>query len=253
MKNVYLLTPQKNNSLVKEVIYKKGKLNLSIFSSWKKCVLILDNIPKSKIIDGIKITEFKNIEFKENKFDFKSKLVLPDELTEVERKKLKNIFKDGFTWMLDSEGWKPNKLIYRLQGEFNATSVPVHKLTLFTSEIELVHRSITTAEFEDYSKNGMPRSLFEDSVETSAPIFDDLTSLTIDEVEVPGFQKNFKIKYDIAVKDAAFEPQPDNKKLKTKEIHYSVIGESWIKRSWYDLIIYEAFDFSKIEISVYRD
>ena len=36
-------------------------------------------LPKSKIIDGIKITEFKNIQFKENEFDFKTKLVLPDE------------------------------------------------------------------------------------------------------------------------------------------------------------------------------
>ena len=253
MKNVYLVMPKKNNSLVKEEIYKKGKLKLSISSTWKKCVLITDNIPKSKIIDGIKITEFKNIQFKENEFDFKTKLVLPDELTETEREKLKNIFKDGFTWMLDSEGWKPSKLVYRLKGEFNAPSVPVHKLTLFTSEIELIHRSITSEEFQDYSKNGMPRSLFEDSVETSAPIFDDLTSLTIDEVEVPNFQKNFKIQYDLAVKDTAFEPAPFNNKLKTKETHYAVIGESWIKRSWYDLIIYEDFDFSKIEISVSRD
>ena len=253
MKNVYLVIPQKNNSLVKEEIYKKGKLKLSISSTWKKCVLITDSIPKSKIIDGIKITEFKNIQFKENEFDFKTKLVLPDELTETEREKLKNIFKDGFTWMLDSEGWKPSKLVYRLKGEFNAPSVPVHKLTLFTSEIELIHRSITSEEFQDYSKNGMPRSLFEDSVETSAPIFDDLTSLTIDEVEVPNFQKNFKIQYDLAVKDTAFEPAPFNNKLKTKETHYAVIGESWIKRSWYDLIIYEDFDFSKIEISVSRD
>ncbi len=75
MKNVYLVMPQKNNSLVKEEIYKKGKLKLSIFTSWKKCVLITDSIPKSKIIDGIKITEFKNIQFKENKFDFKTKLI----------------------------------------------------------------------------------------------------------------------------------------------------------------------------------
>lgn len=253
MTNIYLVTPQKSNSLIKEEIYKKGKITFSVFSTWKKCVLLVDRVPKSKVIDDIKVTEFLNIQFKENEYEFENKLVLPIELSNNEKLKIKNIIKDGFTWMLDSEGWKSKKSIYKLYGEFSAVSVPVHKLTLFTSEIELVHRSITSEEFNEYSKNGMPRSLFEDSVETSSPIFDELTSLSIDEVEIPEFNKNFKIKYDLAVKDAAFDPPPANIKLKSKQIQYAVIGESWIKRSWYDLVIYEKFDFSKIEISVSRD
>jgi hypothetical protein len=253
MKNIYLVTPQKSNSLVKEEIYKKGKLKLTILSTWKKCVILVDSIPKSKTIDGLKITEFKNIEFKANRYDFKNSLNLPDELSKNEKSKIKEILKDGFTWMLDREGWKSIKSVYKVRGEFNSINVPVHKLTLRTSQIELVHRSITSEEFEDYSKNGMPRSLFEDSILTSDPKFDELTSLYIDEVELPEFSKNFKIKYDQAVIDDNFKFPKIKTKAKKNEIDYAVIGESWIKRSCYDLIIYEEFDFSKLEILISRD
>ena len=91
MKNIYLVTPQKSNSLVKEEIYKKGKLKLTILSTWKKCVILVDSIPKSKTIDGLKITEFKNIEFKANRYDFKNSLNLPDELSKNEKSKIKEI------------------------------------------------------------------------------------------------------------------------------------------------------------------
>jgi hypothetical protein len=115
MKNVYLVTPQKINSLVKEEIYKKGKITFSIFSTWKKCIILVDRIPRSKATDNVKITEFANVQFKENEYDFKNKLVLPIELSEVEKFKIKNIIKDGFTWMLDSAGWKLKKSIYFLK------------------------------------------------------------------------------------------------------------------------------------------
>ena len=253
MKNIYLVTPKKSNSLVKEEVYKKGKLTFTILSTWKKCVILIDSIPKSKTIDGLKITEFKDIEFKSNGYDFKNSLNLPDEISKIEKSKIKEILKDGFTWMLDREGWKSIKSIYRLRGEFNSINVPVHKITLYTSEIELVHRSITSEEFEDYSKNGMPRSLFEDSILTSEPKFDELTSLYIDDAELSEFSKIFKIKYDQAVIDSNFKTPKTNTKSKKNQIHYSVIGESWIKRSCYDLIIYEEFDFSKLEILVSRD
>ena len=253
MKNLFLISPQAANALIKEDVYQKGQSKLSIVSKWKKCLILAKSIPKSKTIDGTKSTEFKSIEFKENRSGFTRKLILPTEINKAEALKLKRIFRDGFTWLIDKEGWKHKKSSYKLSGEFSANSVPVHNLTLATSEIELVHRAITPSEFEDFSKNGMPRSLFEDSVATSSPIFDDLTSLTIDEVEIPYFTKDFKIKYDLAINKAKFESPASKWDSQNQEIKYAVIGESWIKRSWYDLTIYESFDLSKLNISISRN
>ena len=44
MNNAFLVTPQKNQSFVKEEIYKKGSATFSIISTWKSCVLIVENI-----------------------------------------------------------------------------------------------------------------------------------------------------------------------------------------------------------------
>jgi len=253
MKHLFLISPQAANALIKEDVYQKGQLKLSIISTWKKCVVLAESIPKSKMIDGIKFTEFKNIDFKENRSGFTRKLILPSEMDKSAALKLKRIFRDGFTWVIEREGWRHKKSSYKLRGEFSANSVPVHNLTLATSEIELVYRAITPSEFEDFSKNGMPRSLFEDSVETSSPIFDDLTSLTIDEVEIPYFNKDFKIKYDQAIDQAKFEPLASKSESQNQEIKYAVIGESWIKRAWYDLTIFESFDLSKLNISISRN
>lgn len=253
MSNVNLVTPKKNNSLVKEEIYKKGKQTFSIVTTWKNCVLIVDKIPKSKLSDGVKFIEFSDVDFKDGRYDNKSSLALPDDLSDSDKKAIKKHFKDGYLWLLSDEGWKSHKTVFKLKGEFDLVNVPVHKVTLFTSEIELVHKSLSKAEFDDYAKNGMPQSEFEDSVDNTAPIFDEMTSLSIDDEEIADFQNLFRIKYDLAVKNAGFEKLASTKVKNQKDLQYAVIGESWIKRSWYDLTIYEDFDFEKIEINVSRD
>lgn len=253
MSNVNLVTPKQNNSLVKEEIYKKGKQTLSILTTWKKCVLVVDNIPKSKLIDGVKFSEFSNVGFKDGQHENKSSLVIPDELSEIDKKTIKKHVKDGYLWALINEGWKPHKTVYRLKGEFEVANVPVHKVTLFTSEIQLVHKSLSKAEFDNYAADGMPQSEFDDSIDNEAPIFDESTSLSIDDEEIPNFQQFFKVKYDLAVNNAGFEREAATKVKSQNELQYAVVGESWIKRSWYDLTIYEDFDLEKIKIEVFRD
>ena len=56
-----------------------------------------------------------------------------------------------------------------------------------------------------------------------------------------------------AVKKANLARPSEKKKIKSSELKYAVVGEYWIKRAWYYLIIYEDFDFSKISIDVSRD
>jgi hypothetical protein len=74
--------------------------------------------------------------------------------------------------------------------------------------------------------------------------------------EIPNFQKLFKQKYDQAVKEYEIEFPPSkksNKKNAKSNLSYAVVGDRWIKRSWYKLTIYEEFDFSKIIIHISRD
>jgi hypothetical protein len=251
MKNVFLITPKKNNSLLKEEIYKKGKHVFSILTSWKKCVLIVDKVPKPQLIDGVKTTEFANIDFKEGEYDCKQTLMLADKSGDAENKKIRKIFKDGFYhYSFLDEGWKLHKIVYRLKGELSSQNVPVHKITLCTAQIELVYQVLSKAEFEDFAANGMPQSLYDDAVDNTGFIFDASTGLSIDDLELQDFQNQFKVKYDKAVEDANFGEAPVSK---AKEIQYAVVGESWTNRSWYDLTIYEDFDFSKIEVVVLRD
>lgn len=255
MSNVNLVTPKKNNSLVKEEIYKKGKQTFSILTTWKNCVLIVDKIPKSKLIDGVKFTEFSDVDFRDGRYDSKESLAIPDDVSDSDKKAIKKHFKDDYDYQMrwGEEGWKPHKTVFRLKGEFDSVNVPVHKLTLFTNEIELVHKSLSKAKFNDYASNGMPQSEFEDSVDKTAPIFDEITLLLIDDEEIADFEKLFKVKYDLAVNNAGFEKPAATKVKSQKNLQYAVVGESWIKRSWYDLTIYEDFDFEKITIDVSRD
>ena len=62
---------------------------------------------------------------------------------------------------------------------------------------------ISKEKFDEYKTNGMPfedYQEFDGESEYCRPIFDDLTSLSIDDIELPEFQKLFKEKYSIAVK-----------------------------------------------------
>jgi len=258
MPTTYLVTPLKKNSIIEEQIFKKGKQTFSVIKTWSKGVLITESKPISKIVDGKKITQFKSFKFKENRFDYKKKLVLPEDLSENESKGLKKLHKsdDLYGWNLDEYGWKSHKYDYTVIGEYEIKQVPVHQLTLFSSEQELQILPLTKEQVTEFSKNGLPQSLLyelSDSTEVCAPVFDERTSLSIDDEELPDFYEKFKVKYDAALKEANFPKLPKTKKVKSADLRYALVNESWIKRSWYELTIYEDFDFSKLQIHISRD
>jgi hypothetical protein len=98
--------------------------------------------------------------------------------------------------------------------------------------------SISKYQFNEYRTEGMPYSdyaAFEDSVEFNGPIFDELTSLSVDDVEISDFQKIFSKKYDLALKQYEKESNGSIKLLALTSCFqmttmYSIIeSEEWCK------------------------
>ena len=258
MHSTFFVTPLNKNALVNEKIFKKGKHTFSVISTYSKCVLIANNIPKSKQVKGLKYTIFKNFDFKEGGSNYKRKLILPDDLDEEESKLLKQLFKSDYiySWRLKEHGWKSFKETYLLIGEFESIEVPVHRLTLFSSEQELQIMFLSKEQVHEICKNGLPQSLIDElsgESEVSAPVFDERTTLTIDDKEVPDFYKKFKIKYDNARKRKIIFDSSKNIDITSSEHKFALIGENYIKRSWYQLTIYEDFDFSNLDINISRE
>jgi hypothetical protein len=258
MRTAYLVTTLTKNSIVEEQIFKKGKQTFSLINTWERGVLISETIPKSKVVDGNKVATLKNFKFKENEFDYKKKLVLPDDLSDADSKALKKLFKsdDLKSWNLEEYGWSSSKCNYTLIGEFDYKKIPVHQLTLFCSEKELQIFFLTKTQVNQYSKEGLQQSVLDNfpfSVDVTDPVFDERTLLSVNDEEIPDFFNKFKVKYEKALKNEEFPAISKHKKVKKSELEFAIVTENWIKRSWYELIIYEDFDFSKLKIYISRD
>ena len=205
------------------------------------------------------ITNLKELTFKTHAYDSIQKLIISDEVPEEDVKIIKREYRKDNIYFIDEFGWRASKTTYILHGQFDYKKVPVHELTLFTSEIQGLLMKIGREKFNEYKKIGMPYSdyeEFEENTSYSGPIFDELTTLTIDDVEIPNLKNLFKTKYGEAVKQYEKENKKTTKAKKKNPKstpEYAVIGEKWIKRSWYKLTIYEEFDFSKLHIYISRD
>ena len=259
MTTKFLIRPLKTNALLREDFYKKGKSTFCIESMWKECLIIVDKKPNSKNIDSKKVTVLNNPTLIDHQYDYKKKLVTSEGMSDSDKKLIRKKYRDNDLYSIDDDGWKSSKETYTLFGDFEIKEVPVHELTLFTSEVEGLVMTITKKQFDEYRTEGMPYSdyeEFEGSTEYCSPIFDEMTLLSVDGVEISNFQKLFKQKYDQAVKEYEIEFPPNkksNKKNAKSSLSYAVVGDRWIKRSWYKLTIYEEFDFSKIIIHISRD
>ena len=256
----YLVQPKKKNALTRKVVYKKGKQSFAIISTWDTCKILVNEMPKPKISNSVKTIKFKDLDFHENAYGYKDKLVLSENCKDSDIKIIRKHFKEGQLYSLEYDyDWKISKTSFALMGDYESLEVPVHYLELFSSEVELMEKRITKEEFEQYKNEGMSYEEFSDlsdDTEVSAPIFDELTTLSVDDVEVADFQKQFNVLYQKALSEHKKKHPPPNKSSKVpkkSELSYAVVGERWIKRSWHDLTIYEEFDFSKLEIQISKD
>jgi len=259
MSTKFLITPKRKNSLIKQEFYKKGKQSFYIESKWNECSILLDKKPKSKIVDGKKVTIFKNMSFKDGEYNYKKRLVIPDDVSAEDKKILRKKFKDFSFYSIDDYGWKQSKEIFTLLSEFDIKEVPVHQLTLFSSENEYLVMKITKEKFNEYKDNGMPYEdylEFDGETEVSAPNFDERVSLSIDDIDIPNIQELLQLKYNEAIKQYQNSNpvvKKSKKKIKSADLVYAVIEERWIKRSWRSLTIYEEFDIDKLVINISRD
>jgi hypothetical protein len=258
MTNKFLVIPKKKNSVVKQEFYRKGKQSFYIEKIYSRPEILLDTKINTKKYDAISGMILKKYSFKEGEYDYKTKLVLPDNLPTNDAKLIKRYYKKHEMYCIDEHGWKQSKEITTLYGNFDIQEVAVNELTLFSGELEELLQIIPKEKFDDYAKNGMPYEdylEFDGESEYCSPIFDERTMLLLNDVEISNFQKLFKEKYDQALSEYN-KQYPITKDLNNKqksELQYAIVGERWIKRAWYTLTIYEEFNFSKLEIHISRE
>lgn len=258
MPNKFLVTPKKKYLLIKKEFYKKGKLNFYVEKKYANPEILLDRKINLKKYDSHIGQIIKNYTFKDDSYDYKTKLILSDDISKEDAKLIKEHVKTHRMYLIDDHGWKQSKIISILYGNFEMHEVPVNELTLFTGELEGLLQIITKDKFNEYAKNGMPYEdylEFEGESEYCSPFFDEGTMLSVNSVDINDFQKLFKEKYEQAVKqyEKDHPKNKDTKNNKEGDLTYAIIGERWIKRAWYFLTIYEEFDFSKLEIHISRE
>jgi hypothetical protein len=256
MAKKYLITPKKQNTLIQKEFYRKGKKFFYIETVWYKPEIVVDKKPNLKAFnptEGFLLNTFK---FKSGELDSKSKLVVPDNIVDTEAKKIKNEYRK-YGYIFDIEGWESAETEIRVFGDLDIEETPYHLITLFSSEIEVLLMKISKDQYQSYLSEGLPQDQYdelEQNAEISGSIYDESTIIDIDGTEIPNFHKLFKPKYIHSVKEyeKKYGTKLNNKNKKVK-IEYAVVGERWIKRSWFTLEIFEEFDISNLKIEISRD
>ncbi len=239
-----------SNPLVEERVYMNGRRSFKLVHQWKKCVILVDKIPRSRYVDGVKLTTLKKVNFIESEFERKRSFAFSSNVSENDRRKIRRIATDSYT--LSKQGWIFKKTRYKLSGGFSHTTVPVRKLTLYASTIEFAQKIIPKNEYDRYLREGISQSEYEYATVASGPVFDGpySVSLEIDDAPDQNFNKYFGEKYSRKARESAAISASKSKDNSDGVARYALIGESWTKRSWYELTIYEEFDPSKIEVFV---
>ena len=135
------------------------------------------------------------------------------------------------------------------------TSKKKRELILFTPQIEYLCMNITKEQFKEYKDVGMPyedHEEFNDSIDYCEAIFDDMTTLSVNNDEVSAFNKFMKAEYKKFLKQIDLKVV-DLDTSKNKKISHAVVGDRWIKRSWYKIKINEEFDISKLRVHFTRN
>lgn len=131
---------------------------------------------------------------------------------------------------------------------------PSRELVLFTSQIEYQCLEISKSEFIDFNESGVLNDTyveFQDSMDYCEPVYDEITTLLLDDVELKEFNTFMESEFtkyldSKSLKEAPIKPKEDS-------IAYAVAGEKWYKRSLYKMRITENFDAKKLKVTFYRN
>jgi hypothetical protein len=141
-------------------------------------------------------------------------------------------------------------------GDLEVQRITVNKLELTTENLCGSVTHISKKEFNEYRGNGVPENIYEeivDNQEFSNSILSDSVSLTVNNVELINFDKKLANLYEQALKEYnATKITNKGKKSKKKTQIYShmFVYEAWIKRSFYELEIYEDFNIDKLGVEI---
>ena len=94
MAKKYLIAPKKKNSLIQKEFFRKGKKFFYIETVWDKPEIVVDkqtNLKNYNPKEGLKLGNFK---FKSGESDSKSKLIIPENISNTEAKEIKKQIKN---------------------------------------------------------------------------------------------------------------------------------------------------------------
>lgn len=256
MAKKYIITPKKKNALIQKEFFRKGKKFFYIETVWDKPEIVVNKKPNLKGFNPTEGFLLDTYKFKSGEQDSKSKLIVPENISDIEAKKIKNEFREC-GYIIDIEGWESAETEIRAFGDLDIKETPYHLITLLSSEIEVLLMKITKDQYNSYLSEGLPQDQYEEleqNAEISGSIYDESTIIDIDGIEIPNFHKFFKPKYIQSVKEheKKYGTKLESKNKKVK-IEYAIVGEKWIKRSWFTLEIFEKFDINKLNIEISRD
>jgi hypothetical protein len=264
-----MLIPTDGFFLEKEVFRDRDGNKFTLEQKIEVKGIILDQRPalrKARKADGLR---FDSFEFKDGyschktqRIDFEGGFPLSG------KRQINQILKTGNVYSFQHEGygWKLIEKYRVIPGEFSVQKINVTKLEFYTGEISGGCTILTKKEYEQYRRKGIPRSVYCDLITDnnfSGPILSDHSSLTINGQELPDFYSHLEEIYseskkliterfqqrDLLKKDKRTSKKSASRKKSTPR-PYLFVHSEWIKRSFYQLKIYEHFDINRLRVEV---
>lgn len=146
---------------------------------------------------------------------------------------------------------------YTIYGAMKIARIPVREIVLYTSQIERTERILSNKEFKNYRANGVPQRLIDEmtqDTDCSEPLYSDGVYLSVNDAELSQFPEWLDAQHETFQQEhqRAQEVAKKRKKGGTR-LEYALVYEAWIKRAKYGIVIYEEFDWKKLQVAFFRE
>ena len=209
------------------------------------------NFKKHLQEDGLR---FESTEFKNGySLDKKRQIIFDESFPLKSKRQINKILKKQkiYSYQYESNGLKLLKKYRVIPDEFTIQKVLVTKLEFCTEEISGGCTIISKKDYDQYRLKGMPQSVYEELINNNdfcAPVFGDFNSLTVNGVECDGFHNYLEKVYNQQISNTSKNKKIDREKLRSYP--YMFVHDEWIKRSFYQLYIYEKFNIENLRVEV---
>jgi len=263
----FILVPNDGIFLEKEHFQDRKGNKFVIEQAIKVKGIITDgrpNLKKNHQPDGLK---FDSREYMNADCVYKERRVIFENGFPARNKKIINeILKKGTVYSFEykQHGWQLLETYSVIPGKFSVQKIQETTLEFYTGEISGGCTALNKEDYERYRKKGIPQSVYDDLVtdnDFSGPILSDHSSLTVNGRECEGFYAHLERIYSVS-KELISAPLKQRNKITTRTSknaesgknansrQYLFVHSEWIKRSFYELKIYEAFDINRLRVVV---